>query len=506
MKKKQIKKIISMFMVVMFCVNFFSTVVFAEEDDEPKYTVGEIGGYLIGNGLTIEKLYGDRNFSRNTGWGWAAERGNNLYDSLKGLDTKVVGDDNIKNGADRIIKNKNGIDILIQDKYYKTAVETVKAAFDENGMYKYMGANEKPMLLEVPADQYEEAVDLMRAKIEDGKIRNVSDPIEAENLVKKGSLTYNQAKNLTKAGNIDSLKYDATTGVIYSVYATGISCTIDYVVNILNGENYKDALEGSIERGIKTGAIVCITHVVSSQLSKTVVLDVYKPAAESLAKVIGEDACKALLTRTGVELLEKDLVMQAEKLIARELLTNSVLVVVLAAPDVIDAFRGRISKEQLLAEITVTGAGVAGGAAGAAGGAAIGSAIVPGVGSVVGGIVGLLAGGLGAQMATEYIIDEFTESDAEEMISVLQDEFVVLAEEYMVNNEEVDCISEEIQKEIDSDFVKDMYSSDDRAEYARDFMEEIFEAKVSEREIEIPDEIETRNEAKKILGNAINIH
>ncbi|MDE6253678.1 MAG: hypothetical protein K2M78_13790 [Lachnospiraceae bacterium] len=504
MRREIIKKI-SVLMAFMIILNIASMSVFAEED-ETKYTVGEIGGYLVGNGKLIEKLYGDRNFSRITGCGWAAERGNNLYDSLKGLDTSVIGDENAKNGADRVIQNKNGTKILIQDKYYKSASDTVGAAFDEDGIYKYVNKDGMPMLLEVPADQYDDVVELMRKKIENGQIRNVTDPAEAENLVKKGSLTYNQAKNLTKAGNIDSLKYDATTGVISSVYATGISFAIDYVVNIINGEEVSDALINSAETGVKTGAIVCITHVVSSQLSKTVVLEVYMPASKALAKVIGEDACRALLQRTGVEIIEKDIAKQASKVIARELLSNSVLVVVLSVPDVVEAFRGRISKEQLLAEITVTGAGVAGAAGGAFGGSSLGTAIFPGVGSVVGGFVGGMAGGVVGTFTTEYVIDKFTESDAEEMIEIIQAEFTELASEYVISENEADLIVEEIQSEIDSDFIKDMYSSDNREEYAREFMECMFEEQAAERTIEIPNEIQTREAAKMLLKDVVFIH
>lgn len=503
--RRGIFKKTAIFLTIVTIFNSIPSTVFAEED-EPKYTVGEIGGYLVGNGKTIEKLYGDRKFGNPTGVGWAAENGNNLYDSLKGLNTSVVGDDNAKNGADRIIKNKNGVNILIQDKYYSKATDTVRAAFDENGIYKYVYENEMPMLLEVPADQYDEAVEIMKKKIEEGKVRQVSDPAEAKNLVKKGSLTYKQAKNLTKAGNIDSLKYDATTGVISASYATGISFAIDYVVNIVNGEDVGDALTNSAETGVKTGAIVCVTHVVSSQLSKTVVLNAYMPASKALAKVIGEDACRALLQRTGVKILEKDLVNQASKLIARELLSNTVLVVVLSAPDVIDAFRGRISKEQLLAEITVTGVGVAGAAGGAFGGATLGSAIFPGVGTVVGGFVGGLAGGVVGSVGTEYVIDKFTESDAEEMIGIIQEEFTELANEYVINEDEADSIVDDIQSEIDSDFIKDMYSSDDREEFARDFMEGLFEEQASERIIEIPNEIETRKATKLLLKDVVFIH
>lgn len=68
----------------------------ATKDESSIITLGEEGGYLIGNLKTTNKLYADRKFSLRTGHGFAAENGNNLYDSLKGMKTRVVGDNNVK--------------------------------------------------------------------------------------------------------------------------------------------------------------------------------------------------------------------------------------------------------------------------------------------------------------------------------------------------------------------------------------------------------------------------
>lgn len=207
----------------------------ATEDESSIITLGEEGGYLIGNLKTTNKLYADRKFSLRTGHGFAAENGNNLYDSLKGMKTRVVGDNNVKNGADRIVFNKNGTTTLIQDKYYSTPQRSVNAAFDTDGIYKYVDGDGYPMQLEVPADQYEISVTLLKEKIKEGKVQNVTDPDEAVNIIRKGKLTYKQAVNLTKAGNIDSLRYDATTGVITASSAAGISFVLNLAIATING-------------------------------------------------------------------------------------------------------------------------------------------------------------------------------------------------------------------------------------------------------------------------------
>ena len=97
-------------------------------------------------------------FSSPTGHGFAAERGNNLIDVLKGNRAIVIGDNNAKNGADRIIINRKGT-ILIQDKYYEDPVRAINECFDsETGLLRYVDANGNPMQIEVPCDQYEKAI------------------------------------------------------------------------------------------------------------------------------------------------------------------------------------------------------------------------------------------------------------------------------------------------------------------------------------------------------------
>ena len=125
------------------------------------------------------------------------------------------------------------------------------------------------MQLEVPADQYDKAVELMKKKIESGKVKGVTDGSEAENLVRKGNVTYAQAKNIAKAGTIDSLKYDAANGVITASCAVGISFALDYAVCKLNGYDTNTALKDSAINGLKTGSVVFASYVISAQITKT---------------------------------------------------------------------------------------------------------------------------------------------------------------------------------------------------------------------------------------------
>jgi hypothetical protein len=46
-------------------------------------------------------------FNTPRGHGFAAERANHIYDKLSGKDAKIVGDDNAKFGADRVVDGIN---------------------------------------------------------------------------------------------------------------------------------------------------------------------------------------------------------------------------------------------------------------------------------------------------------------------------------------------------------------------------------------------------------------
>lgn len=511
--KKRLIRISSIIIVIALLIGIVPSYVFADEkkikpktDESKTLSLGEVGGYLAGNLKITKQLYLDKKFSLRTGHGFAAENANNLYDSFRGRKGKVIGDNNVKHGADRIIFNKNGINTLIQDKYYSTAKRSVTAALDTEGYFKYIDGNGNPMQLEVPKDQYDDAVSFLKEKIKLGKIKNITDVKDAESIIRKGKVTYRQAVNITKAGNLDSLKYDASTGVITSLCSAGISFVINFAVAIINGETPQKAAVDSLKEGIKTGAIVGLTHIIVNQLSKTNLKNIYLPAGKALSKVLGKDLCEIILKNTGEFVAGKNILNQASKFLANEVHVQVVLLIILSVPDILDLFKGRISPKQMIANITVTASGLAGSVGGAAGGAAIGTAINPGIGSAVGGVVGGIIGGSGSSIGAKLLIDNFTESDAEKMCKIIQDEFEKLSKEYIVSKNEADKIVGIIQEKLDGETIKDMYESKDRNRFANSMLRKIFEKQVAKRRIEIPSDFEIRNKTKQSLNNVVFVH
>ena len=477
---------------------------------EQTNSLGEVGGYLVGNMLNTASLYKDRKFTQSQGFGFAAENGNNLIDRWQGVNAAVIGDDNAKNGPDRMITNRNGT-TLIQTKYYRSAQESVDAAFDSpDGIYRYMDGD-IPMQLEVPNDQYDDALKAMRQKIENGQVPGVTNPDDAEKIVRKGHLTYKQARNIAKAGNIDSLKYDAANGIISAGCAAGISFVIDYACCVMNGQEPEDALKNAGLNGIKTGGVVFATYVISSQLAKTGMAqslsNALVPTAEAILKTFGDDVGKAILQGAGVQTVGKVTAKQVSNALARELVVDGVLVIILTGADVVDLFQGRISKEEVLKNLTVTIISIAVGAAGGYGGALAGNIIAPGAGGVIGAAAGsILAGGLSA-LGAEVLIAPFYESDAEEMFNIISEEFTILCGDYLINEEEGTHIAEALKGELIGDVLKDMYASEDRTQFARDLMEPLFVAETALRSpIIVPTTEDLRYQMKQMLQGIVFIH
>lgn len=163
-------------------------------------TSGAIIGILTAEQIETNTQWVKYKCGKNglTGHGYAAEDANALNDIFEVKSVDITGRNNCKNGPDRISDGES-----IQTKYCKTAKASVQAGFDETGMYAY-----KNQILEVPSDQYEEALQIMAEKISSGKVEGVTDPKDASKIIKKGSVTYKQAKNIARAGNIDFRIFD----------------------------------------------------------------------------------------------------------------------------------------------------------------------------------------------------------------------------------------------------------------------------------------------------------
>ena len=450
----------------------------------------------FGNALTIQKIFGDEMML--TSWtrfrhGFAAERANLLAGQIRSIFSgdriKYEGGNNILNGPDFSIADVEGNIQYIQSKYYGSAQESIDACFDEAGNFRYLW-NNKPMQIEVPKDQYEHAVQLMEDKINAGKIPGVSDPAEAKNLVREGTVTYKQAVNIAKAGTIDSLKYDSVHGCVAAASAFGVSAVVEFAVSCWQNEPVDIALKRSIFTGLRVGGSAFVVSVVSSQLSRTFINQAMIPAARSIVNALGPKAAATFVNAfrpAGTAIYGAAAKQAAAKLLRGNVITAVVTLVVFSVPDIIDAFRGRISGTQLAKNTGVAAGGIVVGLGGAWAGAAIGSAIAPGLGTVIGGIVGGIAGGVGGSTGSKAIADLIAEDDAKKMVDIISEEYSRIAQEYLLSQEEGDRVSVLLQNKIDGNFLKDMFASNDRHSFAASAIEPFIAEEGNNRvKVELP--------------------
>ena len=426
-------------------------------------------GIINSTQMNVGKSYVEEKFHGARGHGFAAERANDLHDNMTGKNANIVGDGNEKNGADRIV---NGINI--QSKYCASGSKCVRECFDSNGNFRYYNDPKnfrEPMQIEVPSDKYDDAVRAMQERINKGQISGVKD---AKEIIRKGNVTYEQAKNIAKAGTVESLTYDGVNGIKIGAYSGGISAAITFAVASWNGKNFEEALENSVLAGLQTGGIAWASSILVGQMTKAGVNSLLVSSSESLVSLLGPKASAYLVNafRSGTEIYGAAAMKSAAKLLRGNVVTGVATLAVMSASDVVEVLRGRISGTQFVKNVINTaGAGIEGGVAGWTGGATAGAtlgSVIPGVGNVIGGLAGGLLGAfLGSSVASktsQAVTNEFIEDDAKKMEKILSTEFKYVAADYLLNESECKQIAE---KEIDHSKLKDMYASNNRQKFAR---------------------------------------
>lgn len=433
-------------------------------------------------------------FHTKAGHGFAAEDANILADRYAGRIVEEVGKSNTLDGPDRISNN-----VPIQTKYCANATDTVNAAFNQDRIYRY--TNQK---LEVPSDQYDECVRLMRDRIVQGQVPGHTNPADAEKIVQKGSVTYRQAVNIAKAGTIDGLVYDGKLHAVSAGFTVGLSFAVQYAQLRWNGYSTTDAMREASVSALGSGALSLTSGVLASQALRT--------KAAAVGVVLSRDGVRAV-SSTSVGKMAIERVAQASlgkavygaaavnhvaKLARSNVVTASVATVVMSTPDFYRAsISNNVSWAQFGKNLAVNGAGVASGAggwiAGSAAGAALGS-VVPilgtGAGAIVGGIVGSLGAGAAGGMGSKALLDRFIQDDAKEMVGLLPDLITPLLTEYMLNAKEMEQFTDHLRLTINPSFLRDMYGSGCKSSFIRAAFAPKCEQLIASRpRILVPDEI-----------------
>lgn|GEM_PF-5162999 len=109
MRKKIIAVLFSLIMSIQLVpINSLAVEMTSEPKDASDVDVAaDLSSAVITNQIkSVDTIIQQSKFTGHQGHGFAAERGNNLIDSIKGKNTVVVGDNNVKNGADRLMQEQ----------------------------------------------------------------------------------------------------------------------------------------------------------------------------------------------------------------------------------------------------------------------------------------------------------------------------------------------------------------------------------------------------------------
>ncbi|MFM2433164.1 MAG: hypothetical protein RLZZ511_4378 [Cyanobacteriota bacterium] len=439
----------------------------------------ELPGVVAGVAANANTYADNIVINAERGHGFAAEKANHLKDVLTGKNAQIVGGDNAKNGADRLVEG-----VYIQTKYCNSGSKCIQECF-EDGRFRYWNPDGSPMQIEVPSDHYEAAIQAMESRIKKGQVSGVFDPARAKDIVRQGGFTYQQARNIAKFGTIESVTYDAVKGIQVAGTAMGLTAMVTFAYAIWSGEKTEIALEQAAWSGLKVAGVTCASSILVAQIGRTGVEQALRPATDFAVKQMGAKTTAWIangLRGGSSSIYGAAATSNVSKLLRGNLVTGVVTTAVLSSVDVARLISGQISGQQLFKNVTTTAAGVAGGAGGYAIGAGIGTMLLPGVGTFVGGLVGGFLAGSATSSMSQQVLGQFIEDDAQAMVKILEQKLQTLAVDYLLSEQEIGKVLEEVQKLQFDRELRNMYATDDRMAYADGLLMPIVEEVAQQRQ------------------------
>lgn len=419
--------------------------------------------------------------NKPAGHGELAEEANNIIDRLQGHQAEILGRDNAKNGPDRSVDG-----VLIQTKYYKTARGSLEACFDPSShQYRYLTEDRTPMQLEVPKDQYQQVLRSFEKKISQGKVPGVSDPKDAEKIVRKGKLTYDQAVNLAKPGTAESLKYDAATGAVTCSCAFGLSFLATTFMAYRETRDITGAVQAGIAAGVQVFGLSFAQHMVVSQLSRTGLSNALMAPSQAVVGELGfktsatiVNGLRALTGKTAISGAAAS--KQLAKMLRGNAVSAAVTLAVFSVPETYKLFQGKASGAQYAQNMACLATSIAGGIAGAV----AGTAVSPGEGTIV-GLAGGMVGGTVGTVAAGVVGGILFEGDSASFGRYFNAMVSCMAVEYLLDGREMDellAVLNCVKSEEFRTLMEETLSSRDQEAKVRAFLVPMFDETVSRRE------------------------
>ncbi|WP_434798878.1 hypothetical protein [Terrisporobacter vanillatitrophus] len=191
---------------------------------------------------------------------------------------------------------------MLKSKYNSTGERCVDACLNY-GELRYVNNDGSPIKIEIPCDKYEEAISDFLERIKEGL--TADQDIDPSKVLKRGTITYNQARDISYEGKIKGIEIFAIDESIECDHVLGISASIEYALAIWNGDSRETALKKSVIRAITVYGEDFIkelelTEIIGEEefskfcdkinyVKKINSLDLYKPLDVMIDDDIGED-------------------------------------------------------------------------------------------------------------------------------------------------------------------------------------------------------------------------
>ncbi|MBD5401202.1 hypothetical protein HDR58_00145 [bacterium] len=449
-----------------------------------------------------------------TGHGIYAEEAGAVLDKLNGEKVTVVGRDNAKNGPDKLVNGNP-----VQCKFCKNAGSSIGACFKKNPNtgqmeYRYFDIKSgKPMMVEVPADQYEKAVEAMRRRISKGQVPGVTDPNMATELVRKSKITYAQAKNLAQAGTFESLTFDTATGAINCSFAAGISSLASFGITFWRTNDPKKARDAAIDTAINVFGPALAVNILTNQIARTGLSKALIPISNKIVEQLGTRTVQRLINARRVLLGQKKIYGNAaNKSLAKALRGNAVVegitFIVFSTPDTYRVSMGKISGAQYTKNMISSVASFIGSIAGTYGAGmaagAVGEKIGKKVGKRAGAVIGFVAGAGGGMLAgvtVNKIFSLFKEDDCIITARLFNAVVANMSIDYFMSEEEIDELVDALDKDSKKigKFQMKVRVSEHQYYDTQKFLEPYFEKVIGGRKY-----ISERS-TEEIYGNSMNV-
>ena len=456
-----------------------------------------------------------------TGHGIYAEEAGALLDKLSGEAAEVVGRDNAKNGPDKVVNGRP-----VQCKYCNNANSSVNNCFKKNAAtgakeYRYINLDGSPMMVEVPKDQYAQAIEVMKKKISEGSVPGVSDPNAAYDIIRQGKLTYKQARNLAKAGTFESITYDAVTGAVNCSFAFGITVLVTFGFSYASSRDAKKSLKAAALAGLQTFGFALATQIISNQIARTGLSKVLIPASDYVIKKLGYKTVQKLINGFRTLVGKKAIYgAAAQKSLAKALrsnvITEGVAFVVFSVPDTLKVSRQQMSGGQYLKNISALISSFVGTTAAVAGAAMTtakicekyGKTVDKRVGSAIGFGAGLIGGGV-AGFGANQLGKLVREDDVEILLRLFNAVVMNVCSDNLLSESEIKAFLTSLSEDKETakklkNVMKSLYSSNEQYRELESFCNDVLEPIIAKRAF-ISKQLEP-NEEDVILaiGNVMN--